>query len=159
MNRCTSLLRSPSLLLAALGFIALVTLAPAPAQAQTSQNGVREFPKAAQRGKLVVTAPPEVTLNGKPDRLSPGARVRDTQSLLVMTGAIVGNEYTVNYLRDSAGLIHEVWILNAAEAKEKRPGMPPARNFVFDSDPPKIDPNTPFDKLPKYDPNKPVTAN
>jgi len=45
-----------------------------------------------------------------------------------------------------------VWILNEAEAKEKRPGMPPARNFSVESDPPKIDPNTPFDKLPRYKP-------
>ena len=164
MNRCTSHIPSPpffaafSLLLAA-AFTTLVALAPAPLHAQTSQTGVREFPKAALRGKLMVTAPPEVLLNGKPDRLSPGARLRDTQSLLVMSGAIVGTEYQVNYLRDSAGLIHEVWILNAAEVKEKRPGMPPARNFVFDSDPPKPDPNTPFDKLPKYDPSKPVRSN
>ena len=104
------------------------------------------------RGKLVVTAPPEILLNGKPDRLSPGSRIRDTQSYIVMSGSIVGKEFNVNYTRESAGLVHDVWILNAEEVKEKRPGMPPARNFIFESDPPKIDPNTPFDKLPKYKP-------
>ncbi|MES2973778.1 MAG: hypothetical protein V4757_09215 [Pseudomonadota bacterium] len=147
MNRCKTYLRT--LLLAA---CTLGALAPLAATAQTNNSGVREFPKAALRGKLVVTAPPEVTLNGKADRLSPGSRIRNTQSLLVMSGAIVGQELTVNYLRDSAGLIHEVWILNEAEAKEKRPGMTTARSFSVESDPPKIDPNTPYDKLPKYKP-------
>lgn len=147
MNRCNNLLHT--LLLAA---CALGALAPLSAQAQTNNSGLREFPKAALRGKLMVTAPPEVMLNGKPDRLSPGSRIRNVQSLLVMSGSIVGLEVNVNYLRDSAGLIHEVWILSDAEAKEKRPGMPAARNFSFESDPPKIDPNTPFDKLPKYKP-------
>jgi hypothetical protein len=144
MNRCKSL--SGVAILAAASFLSF------PAQTQTSQNGVREFPKAAMRGKLVVTTPPDITMNGTPERLSPGSRIRDTQSHIVMSASIVGSEFNVNYTRDAAGLVHEVWILNAEEVKEKRPGMAPARNFFFDSDPPKIDPNTPFDKLPKYKP-------
>ncbi len=154
MTRCSlsSFVRPPTASLTALLLAStLAGLAPIPASAQTSQNGVREFPKAALRGTLVVTAPPVVTLDGKADRLSPGARIRNTQSLLVMSGAIVGQELVVNYVRDSAGLIHEVWILNEAEAKLKRSNSAPDRNFSIESDQkPKIDPNTPFDKLPKF---------
>jgi len=91
MNRCKKYLHT--LLLAA---CTLGVLAPLAASAQTNNSGVREFPKAALRGKLVVTAPPEVTLNGKADRLSPGSRIRNTQSLTVMSVAIVGQELTVN---------------------------------------------------------------
>lgn len=144
MNRCKTLI--------GVALLAASLLPPLAAQAQTNNSGVREFPKNALRGKLMVTAPPVILLNDKPDRLSPGSRIRDLHSNIVMSGAIIGGEYMVNYTRDNSGLVHEVWILNAAEIKEKRPGMPPARNFVFDSDPPKIDPNTPFDKLPKYKP-------
>lgn len=144
MNRCRPLL---GLALLAASFLLLL-----PAQAQVNNSGVREFPKEALRGKLRVTAAPDILLNDKADRLSPGSRIRDLQGNIVMSGAIAGNEYMVNYTRDNSGLVHNVWILNAAEIKEKRPGMPSARNFLFDSDPPKIDPNTPFDKLPKYKP-------
>ena len=126
MNRCKTLLGVA--ILAAASFFSI------PGQAQTSQNGVREFPKAAMRGKLVVIAPPDISMNGKVDRLSPGSRIRDTQSHIVMSASIVGSEFNVNYTRDAAGLVHDVWILNAAEVKEKRPGMAPARNFLFDSD-------------------------
>jgi hypothetical protein len=71
MNRCLKLFFSSMLLATA----SLPVLAPLPAQAQGTP---RTFPESALRGKLVVTLPPHVTLNGKPDRLSPGARIHDT---------------------------------------------------------------------------------
>ena len=120
-----------------------------------AQTAVREFPRAALRGDLVVTAPPEARLDGQADRLSPGARIRDPQNLLVMSGALIGQELVVNYLRDGAGLIHEVWILNADEAREKRAGAVSARNFIFGSEvdsTPRDDGKTPFNQLPKYQP-------
>ncbi|MBX3656868.1 MAG: hypothetical protein KF740_00380 [Ramlibacter sp.] len=76
----------------------------------------REAPAEVKRGELVITQPPEVTLDGKPDRLSPGARIRNTQNLLVLSGSVVGQTLPVVYRRDSAGLIHEVWVLTADEA-------------------------------------------
>jgi hypothetical protein len=89
-----------------------------PAWAQTVT--VRNFPANALRGTLVVQQPPEVLLNGKTDRLSPGARIRDTHNMLVMSGTLIDQLLTVNYVRESAGMIHEVWILTEAEAAEKR---------------------------------------
>ena len=38
----------------------------------------RVFPPNARRGVMRVVAWPEVLLDGKPERLSPGARIRDT---------------------------------------------------------------------------------
>lgn len=113
----------------------------------------REFPKAALRGELVVVAPPAIRLDGRPDRLSPGARIRSAQNMLVMSGTLVGQALTVNYLRDAAGLVHEIWILSAEETLEKRAGAQSARNFVFGSEvdaTPKDDGKTPFNQLPKY---------
>ena len=88
------------------------------AQAQTL---TRQFPAKALRGKLVVQQPPWVTLDGKTAQLSPGSRIRNTNNTLVLSASLVGQELTVNYLRDGQGLLHEVWILNAVEAADKRP--------------------------------------
>ncbi len=149
MNRCTKALLT--LLLPAMAALALLAPAQSSAQVLAAQNGVRQFPANALRAKLIVTAPPEITLNDKADRLSPGARIYNTQNQMVMSAALVGQDVLVNYVRDHSGLVHQVWLLNEAEAKEKRAGMP-TRNFIFSSEPPKPAANVPFDQLPKYKP-------
>lgn len=118
-----------------------------------AQQAVRNFPERALRGTLVVQTAPEVLLDGAPARLSPGARIRDVNNLLVMPAQLAGQELTVNYLRDPQGLVHEVWILNAAEAAQKRTGASSARNFRFASEvdtAPRDDGKTPFNQLPKF---------
>ncbi len=113
MNRCThtfSLTRR--LAIAALALTAL------PALAQNAP--VRNFPANALRGKLVVTQPPLITLDGKAAQLSPGSRIKGPNNLLVMSGAIVGQELTVNYTVEHHGMVHDVWILTEAEAALKR---------------------------------------
>ncbi len=128
--------------------LAVASLLAVAATAQT-----RTFPKNALRGVLQVTAPPQVLLDGRADRMSPGARIRNPDNGLVMSGNLVGQRLVVNYVRESNGLIHEVWLLNEAEAALKLPGARPERNFVFESDPPRVpydDGKTPFDQLPKY---------
>ena len=95
--------------LAALTAAALVM--PAAAQVQ------RAFPQNAMRGALVLSAPPDVTLNGQPARLAPGVRIRNQANMLEMTGALIGQRLLVNYtLEDTSGLISNVWILRAEEA-------------------------------------------
>ena len=76
----------------------------------------REAPKDVKPAILGVTpTPPIVTINGQPDRLSPGYRIRDRNNMLVLSQALAGqNHYTV-YRRDAAGLVHEVWLLTAEE--------------------------------------------
>ncbi|QDL56677.1 hypothetical protein EXZ61_05320 [Rhodoferax aquaticus] len=90
------------------------------ALAQVSQS-VRPFPATAKRATMVVTAPPELTLNGKTERLSPGARIWSDTRMLTMSASLVGKSVVVNYVREPMGLIHEVWILNAAEIAQKTP--------------------------------------
>ena len=122
MKRCTTYLFAtllPTVLLAT-----SASLAPLAATAQTAEfkPAVRQFPLAARRGEMVVLAAPAIALDGKEDRLSVGSRIRDANNLLVMSGALVNQKLVVNYTRESAGNVHEVWILNSEEAREKRPG-------------------------------------
>jgi len=118
MNRCTSRLIIAHLVLAAL---APLTALQAHAQTAEFTPVVRPFPAAALRGEMVVLMPPAITLDGKADQLSPGARIRDASNLLVMSGLLSDQKLVVNYLRESAGNVHEVWILNSEEIKQKRP--------------------------------------
>ena len=119
MNRCTPtstrLLRiaAPAALLAGL---ALYTLG------SSAQVTARPFPANAVRGILTVTQPPEVLMDGKADRLSPGARIRGANNMQVMSGAIVGQGLRVNYTREPNGNIHEVWVLTDHEARQPAPG-------------------------------------
>ena len=84
----------------------------------------RPIPPQAQRGTLVVTQPPNVLLNGQPDRLSPGARIRGDNNLLTLSGTLVGKTLAVRYVREPSGHIYEVWILTAAEAQQSHPATP-----------------------------------
>jgi len=43
--------------------------------------------------------------------------------MLVMPGAIIGQKYLVNYTRDAAGLLREVWILTPDEAMASRESL------------------------------------
>ena len=130
MNRCRN---APKGFFFGLAALLIATTGPAP-QPAAAQGLVREFPAAAQRGTLEVTLPPDVLLNGQTERLSPGARIKNTNNTIVMSGSLVGQQVVVNYRRDPQGLIHEVWILSEAEAQLKRPGSSTWRNFFFDSD-------------------------
>ena len=120
MNRCTT----QYLIGALFALAASASLAPLPASAQSAEfkPAVRQFPAAARRGEMVVLAPPSISLDGKEDRLSVGSRIRDVNNMLVMSGTLVNQKLVVNYTRESAGNVHEVWILNSEEAREKRPG-------------------------------------
>ena len=97
MNRCTFQLLASHLL----AFSATLAGLPVAAQDIGDPPPVRDFPKNALRGQMVVLAPPEISMDGKPDRLAPGARLRDSSNLLVLTGQVINQNLTVNYLRDN----------------------------------------------------------
>ena len=81
-----------------------------------AQGVGRPIPADVKFGKLMITQPPDVMMDGSPDRMSPGARIRHTNNLLVMSGPLVGLTLPVIYRRDTYGLIHEVWLLTPEEA-------------------------------------------
>ena len=87
----------------------------------SAQGMSRTFPPTAMRGILTVTQPPEVLMDGKPDRLSPGARIRGANNMHVLSGALVGQAMRVTYTREPNGSIHDVWVLTDTEANQPPP--------------------------------------
>lgn len=78
----------------------------------------RIFPQSVERGVVKFSEVPlEVKLNGKDERLAPGARVRGPQNTFVLNYALVGQTFTVNYLRDPAGMVRDIWLLTPEEAQ------------------------------------------
>ena len=114
MNRCSSNPPRRHLITAAL----LLSFA---GSAMAQDATPRAFPESALRGTLVVLQPPEITMDGRPARLSPGSRIRGAHSMMVLSATLVNQELTVNYTLEPTGLVHDVWILTPAEAKLKRP--------------------------------------
>jgi len=121
MNRCSPrlLLRAPLRAVLLLCSLALAPLTPGLAQ---EPQRIPPMAPSAQRGVLAVIAPPDVLLDGQPARLAPGARIRDRNNLLVVSGALIGQQLVVRYTRDPLGLLREIWVLTPAEAAV---GMPP----------------------------------
>ena len=70
-----------------------------------------------------------------PSRLAPGSRIHTTGNALVVSGGLVGQSFVVNYTRDSLGQAHDIWLLNAAEAADRRPGSEGMTTSNIVSDP------------------------
>jgi hypothetical protein len=125
MNRCTP--QAPrATFLHRFGFAAPLALALcAMSLAAAGQDtATRPFPPKAERGVMQVTQPPDLLLNGKPDRFSPGARIVGTNNMLVLSGQLIGQKAVVNFVREPNGQVHQVWILTEAEAALKLPTSP-----------------------------------
>ncbi|MBO9513595.1 MAG: hypothetical protein J7549_05700 [Variovorax sp.] len=155
MNRCKTFLNA--LLSAALCAVvasAAAQTAIIPDTQNEAANGGRNFPAGTLRGQFMVVNYPEIQLDGKAERLSPGARIMSATRMLVMPASITGQNLLVNYTRDAAGLVREVWILTPGEAATKRASADkPLLNFwpfVASDNGPRDDGKTPFDQLPRY---------
>jgi hypothetical protein len=129
MNRCKAPSRAliSIALAAALAPAALLFATPATAQTEPIPNtqnesavGGRNFPVGTLRGSFVVVNSPEIQLDGKDERLAPGSHIYSANRMLVMPASITGQNLLVNYSRDAAGMVHEVWILTPDEASTKR---------------------------------------
>ena len=80
---------------------------------------MRQFPKQALRGLMVFGEPPEILLNNTPSRLAPGARIRNENNMLVLSGTLTGTRITVHYTVDNGGQVKDVWLLSAGELANK----------------------------------------
>jgi len=117
MIRCHSV--RARAVLASLFLPALFLLAAtAPARALAQETVRREAPRDVVLGKMTVVAPPVIQIDGKPDRLSPGSRIRDTRNMLVLSGSLAGQTVPVVYRREPAGQVHEVWLLTDDEYRK-----------------------------------------
>lgn len=79
----------------------------------------RTFSAKALRGEVAFGTPPEITLNGKPARLAPGARIRDENNMLHLPAMLAGRKFVVNYTTELEGMLLDVWILSRSEMASK----------------------------------------
>jgi hypothetical protein len=103
--------------------------------AQSVEQLPRNFPANALRGEIAVLQPPELTLNGQPARLAPGARVRGFNNMQMLSGALAGRRVVVNFTLDTQGELLDVWVLTPQErAKQPWPTSPAqAAAWQFDA--------------------------
>jgi hypothetical protein len=119
---------------AAVVFVAVVAAQAAvvpPAAAQAMRN----FPANALRGEVAFAQPPELLLNGQPMRLAPGARIRGSNNMQLLSGALVGQRAVVHFTLDPQGQLLDLWLLTPEElAKRPWPSTPAqAATWQFDA--------------------------
>ena len=110
-----------------------LALAALAVPALTCAQVTRTLPMDSLRGEVTFGQPPEVLLNGQPMRLAPGARIRDAQNMVVLSGALAGQKLKVNYTVDPYGLLFNVWILHPEELARRWPATPKeAATWTYD---------------------------
>jgi hypothetical protein len=86
--------------------------------AATAQMPARTIPADAPRGRFTTGPLPTVTIDGKPMRLAPGARILNQDNLTVTPNLVPANAL-VRYKLDQQGQIRTVWILTPEEARKR----------------------------------------
>ncbi|WEF32920.1 hypothetical protein [Pseudoduganella chitinolytica] len=100
-----------------LGVLAALPLLPAFAEP-------RVFPPEAKRGALTPGWFPDITLDGKPRRLAPAARIFNQDNLVELPAALRGRDLPVYYTENGDGDVDRVWLLTPAESRQRqRPGV------------------------------------
>ena len=92
-------------------WIALLLLAAPLAGAQ-----VRSIPKDARAGEIRHLRGMVVEIDGAPQRLAPGAQIRDASNRIILPTTIRPGT-RVKYLVDATGQVRKVWILTPKEAR------------------------------------------
>ncbi|MFN3913779.1 MAG: hypothetical protein ACK4K3_02460 [Aquabacterium sp.] len=87
----------------------------------TDFRPTRQISLQSLRGRASFGKPPEVSIDGQALRLAPGARIRDEQNLLVLSGQLAGRRLAVNYTLDTYGLVKDVWLLRPDELQRPWP--------------------------------------
>jgi hypothetical protein len=94
-------------------FLGAVVLACSAAHAQ-----VRSIPDAAKQGEIRHVQESMVSIDGKPQRLAPGAQIRDEANRIVVPAEVRAGAQ-VKYLLNEEGLVQRVWILTPAEGAKR----------------------------------------
>jgi hypothetical protein len=119
MTRCSTVFSAAALACALLGGIAV----PA-AHARVYPDAARSFPDTAQRGELLISAMPEVALNGKKIRTTPDFRLFNARNQLVLAHTLQGQKFAVNYvIEPSTQWLSQAWILTPEEVQAKLPSQ------------------------------------
>jgi hypothetical protein len=83
--------------------------------AATAMAQLRTIPEAAERAEIRHVEPNVIELNGRQERLTPGAQIRDQANRIIVPAALPPGAL-VKYLRDASGAVSQVWILTPEEA-------------------------------------------
>ena len=92
------------------GFALIAAFVAATAMAQ-----LRIIPDDAERAEIRHVEQNIIELNGKQERLAPGAQIRDQANRVIVPAALEPG-VLVRYLRDASGAVSQVWILTPEEA-------------------------------------------
>jgi hypothetical protein len=96
---------------------ALAAFAAASLVASAAAQMQRAFPQNTLRGAMAFGEDRQVTLNGRSAQLSPGARVRNQNNMIVLPASLAGARFLVNYTLDIGGAqVRDVWVLTPDEA-------------------------------------------
>lgn len=82
----------------------------------------RVFPGPAELAVFTPQNHPEILINQKPARLSPGALIRNTENRIVLLGSLQG-DYAVSYTKDFLGEVNLVWLLTPPEIDREKDRM------------------------------------
>jgi hypothetical protein len=86
----------------------------------TAQAQFRSIPAEAKRGVVRHVEAMDVEIDGKRQRLAPGAQIRDSRNLLVVPAALPSGALA-RYLLDTQGMVARIWILSPEEAARPEP--------------------------------------
>lgn len=78
---------------------------------------LRTIPQEAKRGEIRHLQEMLVEIDGRQQRLSPGAQIRDGANRVILPTAIPAGAL-VKYEFDAQGFVRRIWILTDQEAKQ-----------------------------------------
>ena len=79
---------------------------------------LRSIPDEAKRGEIRHLQDMLVAIDGVPQRLAPGAQIRDASNRVVVPAAVAaGTE--VKYVLNDEGLVRQIWVLSPVEAAKR----------------------------------------
>jgi len=101
---------------------ALILLAIFVSLAGTAVAQQRQFPEQAQAGTLSAVRYPDVQINNRWHRLSPGIRIYDRRNQTILP-TMLPQSSRVAYRLDSMGFVFQLWLITPEEAA----ALPPAK--------------------------------
>jgi hypothetical protein len=100
--------------------LALAVLGSVLSLAHGQMGTFRTIPETATLAAIRHVEGMDITLDGQPQRLAPGAQVRDEANRLIVPMQIPAGA-KVKYQLDDEGLVKQVWILTPAETPPDPP--------------------------------------
>jgi hypothetical protein len=81
---------------------------------------LRTIPKDAKVGMIRHVQAMEIEIDGQPEKLAPGAQIRDPDNRVVLPASLTEKSHA-RYVVDRTGLVFRVWILSPREVAELPP--------------------------------------